>query len=76
MAAVWDLGGAVWPGAATNQAVMGAIARARFNQPFRYQSCRLGCEILHPNVNRQGFSIVLSCGNASDYNYTAISRMT
>jgi hypothetical protein len=73
MAAVWDLGGAVWPGAATNQAVMGAIARARFNQPFRYQSCRLGCEILHPNVNRQGFSIVLSCGNASDYNYTAIS---
>jgi hypothetical protein len=73
LAALWDLTANPWPGAATNQAVMGAIARARFNQLFRYQSCRLGCEILHPNVNRQGFAIALSSGNASDYNYTAIS---
>jgi hypothetical protein len=69
--AIWDLTANPWPGAATNQAVMGAIARARFNQLFRYQSCRLDCEVLHPNVDKQGLGIPLSCGrnDSTDIQY-------
>jgi hypothetical protein len=66
LAGVWDLGGAVWPGAATNQVVMGAIARARFNQLFRYQSCRLDCEILHPNVNRISAATFVDAGASAN----------
>jgi hypothetical protein len=67
---IWDLPANPWPGAATNQAVMGAIARARFNQLFRYQSCRLDCDILHPNVNRQADA------NLVDAGISANDRMT
>jgi hypothetical protein len=69
-AAMWSLAGAPWPGAATNQAVITALARARFNQLFRYQSCRLDCDILHPNVNRQ------AAANLVDAGISANDRMT
>jgi hypothetical protein len=62
---IWDLTANPWPGAATNQAVMAAIARARFNQLCRYQSCRLDCEILHPNVNRLVAATCAATGNSA-----------
>ncbi len=71
--AIWDLPTNPWPGAATNQAVMGALARSRFNQLCRYESGRLDCEILHPNVDRQAVSVVNFIGkNTSDYTYLAL----
>lgn len=66
---LYDLPDNPWPGAATNQTVMGAIARARFDQLFQPIAMRLDCEILHPNVNRQTkISLVDISINQLDYN--------
>jgi hypothetical protein len=55
---------------------MGAIARERFVQLFRYQSCRLDANMLHPNVNRQVLGIPLTIANnnyGGEYNIFYIS---
>jgi hypothetical protein len=71
LANIWDLTANPWPGAATNQATMAAIARARFNQLCRYESCRLDCEILFPNVDKQNLGIPLTTGrnDSTDIQY-------
>lgn len=67
--AMWDLTTNPWPGVGTNQAVMGAIARARFAQVCRYQACLLAVDVLHPNTNRQGNGTFILAGNSTnDYN--------
>jgi hypothetical protein len=59
---------------ATNQAVMGAIARARYNQLFRYPTYRLDCDFLHPNTNRQTTGVAVCLGaKTNDYNYIGIT---
>jgi hypothetical protein len=63
---IWDLTANPWPGAATNQAVMGAIARARFNQLFRYTSCRLDADILHPAIDRTVAATFVDAGSSAN----------
>lgn len=67
--AAWNLPTNPLPGAATNEAVCTAIARARFDQLCQPTAMRLDCEILHPNVNRQTkVSLVDLSINQIDYN--------
>jgi hypothetical protein len=63
---IWDLTANPWPGAATNQATMGAIARARFNQLFRYTSCRLDADILHPAIDRTVAATFVDAGASAN----------
>lgn len=50
---IWDLPTNPWPGVATNQAVITAIARARFDLIAQARAYRLDCEVLLPNADSQ-----------------------